>query len=259
MSRITDAAAAVTALAELIERHRRIMVFTGAGVSVDSGIPDFRSPGGIWTRIDPAHLSRPAIEGIGIDRRPFWGAMVALADGIGDPRPNAIHDAIAALESAGRSSGVVTQNIDGLHQKAGSRGVLELHGGQTECRCLGCGARWPTEVILARVRGGDGAPDCAQCGGVIRPDLVLFGDLLDPTVLDAARKRAEACDLCLVLGSRLEVYPAAGLPGIAARSGADVALVTLGSTEYRGRPVLHVDAPLGETLVPAIARVLGRT
>ncbi len=255
MKTIRDPAAAVDALAALIGVHRRILVFTGAGVSVDSGIPDFRSPGGVWTRIDPAMLSRPAIEGPGVDRRPFWQAMRAIAETIGDPQPNPIHRAVAALEQAGRVEAVATQNIDGLHQAAGSKRVLELHGAQTHCRCMGCPATWTTAEIMGRVRAGDGAPDCEHCGGVIRPDLVLFGDALDPAVLDSAQRAAERCDLCLVLGSGLEVFPAAGLPRLAARDGAPVAIVTLGRPAWQG-PALHVDAPLAQTFVPAVARSL---
>lgn len=256
MKVMRDPGEAVDALAGLLAGHRRILVFTGAGVSVDSGIPDFRSPGGIWTRVDPAMLSRPAIEGRGVDRRPFWRAMAAIAGAIGDPQPNPIHHAVAALERAGRVRAVVTQNIDGLHQRAGSKSVYELHGGQATCRCLGCAARWPTAEILARVEGGDAAPDCEHCGGVIRPELVLFGDMLDPAVLDGARRAATECDLCVVLGSSLEVHPAAGLPRVAAAAGAQVAIVTLGDPDWRGPLALRVDAPLSSTWVPAVARVV---
>jgi len=255
---ITDPARGAAALEAVLRDHRRICVLTGAGVSVDSGIPDFRSPGGVWTRIDPATLSRPAIEGIGVDRAPFWKAMAAIAEAIGTPRPNPIHHAVAALEASGRVIGVATQNIDGLHQSAGSKAVAELHGGHRACRCLGCDARWSTDEILSRVRQGDATPDCEHCGGVIRPDLVLFGDMLDPKVFDRARGWATGCDLCLVLGSSLEVHPAAGLPTLAARSGAKVVIATIGRTSWRGSAVLTVDAALGSTLVPAVERVVGR-
>jgi len=256
MSVVRDPAEATAALAKLLRAHHEILLFTGAGVSVDSGIPDFRSPGGVWTRVDPAMLSRPAIEGVGVDRAPFWQAMLAIGRSIGEPAPNPIHHAVAALEKAGRVVAVATQNIDGLHQAAGAERVLELHGAQTTCRCTGCPARWPTREILARVQAGDTAPDCEHCGGVIRPDLVLFGDMLDPAVLGAAQQAASTCDLCVVLGSGLDVYPAAGLPRIAARSGAPVAIVTLGRPAWRGPFALHVDAKLGETWVPAVELLL---
>lgn len=256
MRTLRETDAAIEALERLFAAHERIFVFTGAGVSVDSGIPDFRSPGGIWTRIDPSMLSRPAIEAPGVDRRPFWQAMRAIGEAVGDPQPNPIHHAVAALQRAGRVRAIATQNIDGLHQAAGAEGVLELHGGQRDCRCLGCAARWPTAEIFARVQAGDTAPDCEHCGGVIRPDLVLFGDLLDPAVLGEAQRAAAMCDLCLVLGSGLEVFPAAGLPGIAARSGAAVAIVTLGRPAWRHPAALHVDAPLAHSFVPAVARLL---
>lgn len=255
---ITEHAEAIDALAATLAAHHQIAVFTGAGVSVDSGVPDFRSPGGVWAKIDPSMLSRPAIEGRGADRAAFWRAMLAIGRAVGEPRPNPIHTAIARLEAAGRSIGVVTQNIDGLHQAAGSRAVIELHGSMTHCRCTGCPARWTTAEIFARVAAGDRAPDCEHCGGIIRPDLVLFGDLLPPEALGEAGRWMAACDLCVVLGSSLVVYPAADLPREARRAGARLAIATLGQTPLDRLAHLKIDAPLGAVWPAAVARALRR-
>ena len=256
MRRITDTGDAIATLSDLLRRRERVFVFTGAGISVDSGVPDFRSPGGVWTRIDPATLTRSAIESPRADRARFWAAMASIAAAIGAPEPNSAHAAVAALEAAGRILGVATQNIDGLHQAAGSASVVELHGNHHGCRCLRCGGRWPTGEILKRVVSGDRAPDCGACGGVIRPDLVLFGDELNPADLERARAWARRCDLCLVLGSSLEVFPAAGLPWVAAEAGADVVIITLGSVRGDWPGAVHIDAPLGDTLAPAVKRAL---
>lgn len=244
----------IDALTDLLARSERILVFTGAGVSVDSGIPDFRSPGGVWTRIDPMVLSVSTFRSGLAGRTRFWRALREVAESIGDPTPNPVHHAVARLEALGKVIGVVTQNVDGLHQAAGSSAekVIELHGNLQSCLCLGCGRRWPAREVLAR---GDEAPACERCGGAIRPDVVVFEDPLPAAAVDRAWQLAREADLCLVLGSSLTVHPAADLPLVARRAGARLAIVTLGPTPIDLAAHLRLDAALGETFVPAVGRL----
>ncbi|MCA9537426.1 MAG: hypothetical protein KC620_00980 [Myxococcales bacterium] len=242
-------------LVPLLAAAERMMVFTGAGVSVDSGIPDFRTPGGIWDRIDPMTLSRSGAEGSPARRAEFWRAMRSLADSLGDPKPNAVHHAVVALDQRGQVGGVVTQNIDGLHQAAGSTEVIELHANHLMCHCLGCGDRLPTAEVVARVRGGEAAPSCRKCGGIIRPELVLFEDMLPVDALRRAERLALSCDLCLVLGSSLVVHPAADLPRMARRAGAKLVIATLGPTPIDDWAHLKIDAPLADVFVPAVRKL----
>ncbi len=235
-------------LTALLAKSERILVFTGAGISVDSGIPDFRSPGGVWSRIDPQTLSRRNFESGPRGRAKFWEVLHMLGRSFGDPEPNAAHHAVTALERRGAVSAIVTQNIDGLHQRAGSREVLELHGNLDDCYCVRCEARWSSAEIMSR----PSPPDCEHCGGPIRPDVVVFGDPLPAETVRRAWSAARMCDLCLVLGSSLEVHPAAELPVVARRSGAEVAIVTLSDTPLDHIATLRIRAPLIASLVPAI-------
>ncbi|MEZ4464154.1 MAG: Sir2 family NAD-dependent protein deacetylase [bacterium] len=244
----------VHALRAALARSRRLLIFTGAGISVDSGIPDFRSPGGIWARLDPFSLSVDCLEGGAAGRATFWRTMVALADSLGHPQPNASHRAVADLERRGQVILVVTQNVDGLHQAAGSdpRAVVELHGNTEVSYCVRCKERWPTAAIVARVKAGEPGPLC-DCGGLIRPELVVFGDPLPPGALEAAFTAARTCDACLVLGSSLSVTPAAHVPLAAKRAGARLLIVTKGSTPLDDRADLKLDAALADVFVPAVA------
>lgn len=242
------------ALRDLIAAHDRILVFTGAGISVDSGIPDFRSPGGVWTRIDPLTLSADRIHGDRRDRATFWRALLEVADAVGAPVPNAAHHAVTALQRRGKVRAIVTQNVDGLHQAAGSPAdsVIELHGNLEASKCLGCGSRTPLAEVLEQVRAGDALPSCERCGGFLRPDLVVFGDPLPRGELAKAHAAARDCDLCLVLGSSLTVYPAADVPADAHRAGATLGIVTLSPTVLDAQADFRLRAPLGEAFVQAI-------
>jgi NAD-dependent deacetylase len=216
-----------------IDAARRIVVLTGAGISTDSGIADFRGPQGIWTKNPEAekradiryYLSDPEIRKAGWRSRldsPLW-----------DAEPNAGHRAIVDLEQRGTLLAVVTQNVDGLHQKAGvdPAKVLEVHGTAHFVTCWSCGETAPMSRALERVRAGEEDPPCRTCGGILKSATISFGQSLDPDVLDAAQRAALSCDLMLAVGSTLGVYPAAGLVPLAARAGARVVIVNDQPTE----------------------------
>jgi NAD-dependent deacetylase len=207
----------------------RVVVFTGAGISTESGIPDFRGPNGVWKTRDPLrytiqnYLADPEV------RRESW--QLRLSSAVDAAQPNAGHRAVAALEESGRVTAVVTQNIDGLHQAAGSRNVIELHGTTREAGCLSCGRRMPMSVALERVREGELDPTCESCGGLLKAATISFGQALIEADMDRAMDFAGACDMCLAVGSTLSVWPAAGVPLHAARTGARLVIVNDGETD----------------------------
>jgi NAD-dependent deacetylase len=207
----------------------RVVVFTGAGISTESGIPDFRGPNGVWKTRDPLrytiqnYLADPEV------RRESW--QLRLSSAVDAAQPNAGHRAVAALEESGRVTAVVTQNIDGLHQAAGSRNVIELHGTTREAGCLSCGRRMPMSVALERVREGELDPTCESCGGLLKAATISFGQALVEADVDRAMALAGACDVCLAVGSTLSVWPAAGVPLHAARTGARLVIVNDGETD----------------------------
>lgn len=230
---------------------RRITVLSGAGISTDSGIPDFRGPNGLWTR-DPGAERLSSFEAYRDDpdvRLRSWQAR--LAHPAWTAEPNDAHRALVSLERAGRLVAVVTQNIDGLHQRAGSASVLELHGTMHETVCLSCGDRRPMRAALDRVAAGEPDPPCLECGGILKSATISFGQPLDTDVLMAARDAVLACDLMLAVGSSLSVQPAAGLVGLAARAGAAVMICNASETPYDGLAAIVLRGPLGEVL-PAL-------
>ena len=210
----------------------RVTVLTGAGVSTDSGIPDYRGRNGLWRR-DPGSARTLVSGGYRDDpevRQRAWASRAA--HGAWTAQPNAAHAVLADLERSGRLRALLTQNIDGLHQAAGSSAVLELHGTIWSAVCLGCGERTPMADQLDRVRAGDPDPSCLACGGVLGSATVGFGQPLDPAVLTAAREAAADCDVFLALGSSLRVQPAAGLCRVAVRAGARLVVVNADPTPY---------------------------
>lgn len=217
-----------------IDDAGRIVVLTGAGISTDSGIPDFRGPQGVWTKNPEAekradiryYLSDPEIRKAGWKSRlesPVFGAQ-----------PNPGHLALVDLERRGKLLAVVTQNVDGLHLKAGlaPEKVIEVHGTAHMVQCWSCGETAPTERALARVRAGEEDPPCRTCGGILKTATISFGQSLVPEVIDAAQRAAAACDLMIAVGSTLGVYPAAGLVPLAAQTGARVVIINNAPTEY---------------------------
>lgn len=250
-------------LVDVLRDARTVVGFTGAGVSTESGIPDFRSPGGVWTRYDPRtfefdrYVEDASVRRLSWQmRREFFAAPVS---------PNPAHRAFAALERAGRSSGVITQNIDGLHQQAGSRRVVELHGTAREVMCLGerpvgapdgCGWRSSYTWAFERLDAGETDPRCPDCGGLAKSATVSFGQQLFPGVVEEAVGLAETADLLVVAGSSLQVYPAAALPLHALDRGAQLVIVNDEETPFDDVADLVVRGRAGEVLGPAVTSAL---
>jgi NAD-dependent deacetylase len=221
-------------LAELIRSAGSVVALTGAGISVPSGIPDFRSPGtGLWANVDPMEVAH-----ISVWRREparfwgFYGQRFAVLDG---KQPNGAHRALAELERMGRLEALITQNIDGLHAAAGSSAPIEVHGSIATASCLACGASYELGDVRARAEAdGEGIPRC-DCGQPLKPDVVLFGEMLPEAAISRAYELAAEADLLLCVGSSLEVWPVAELPQVTLDNGGAVAIVTIGPTPYDGR------------------------
>jgi NAD-dependent deacetylase len=230
------------------------VVFTGAGVSTASGIPDFRSEGGVWDRFDQRdfHYDRFLAE-----PGAFWNDRLELqAELFGeDVAPNAAHEAIAELESRGRIEAVITQNVDGLHAAAGSDRVIRLHGNAARVRCEECNERYPADEAFEWARSGELPPRCRDCEGVLKPDTVLFGEQLPVGAIQSARRHARDADVFVAAGSSLTVEPAASLPRIARREGATVAVVNLESTDASRSADFDVRADVTEAF-PALVETL---
>jgi NAD-dependent deacetylase len=217
------------AAVRLLQGARRILVFTGAGISTESGIPDFRGPQGVWRTRDPDRYTIASYIADAEVRRERWRDR--LASPVDSATPNRAHEAVASLQRAGLSPVVVTQNLDGLHQLGGAEGVIELHGTTREVVCLECERRLPVATVLDRVREGDDDPHCELCGGLLKTATVSFGQRLVERDLEAATAEAERCDACLAIGSTLSVWPAAGVVVQAVRIGARLIIVNDGPTD----------------------------
>jgi NAD-dependent deacetylase len=233
---------------DLLAAKRRLVAFTGAGVSTASGIPDFRSPGGIWDRYRPV----PIQEFLASEeaRRRYWQYKRETYADFAGARPNTAHVCLARLEEEDRLLGVITQNIDGLHQDAGSRNVIELHGTNRRVNCLECGRRYPAAEVQERLNGGCQVPVCDRCGGPLKSATISFGQALDPRVLTAAFDLARSADLLLVLGSSLVVYPAAAIPEAAASARVPIVIVN--------REPTPLDALATVVVLGAVEEVLPR-
>jgi NAD-dependent protein deacetylase/lipoamidase len=226
-------------LAALIRKSRCTVALTGAGISVPSGIPDFRTPGeGIWEKVDPMEVAH--IEAFRRDPARFWGFYRERLRSLADVEPNGAHEALAELERRGLLEAVITQNIDTLHTKAGSERVIEVHGSIRTASCQSCGAEFPMEEV-EDLFADDGAAACSECGGPVKPDVVLFGELLPPAAMAEAEALAERADLMLCVGSSLEVFPVAGLPSVTLRSGGGLAVITIGPTPFDANAVVRMD------------------
>jgi NAD-dependent deacetylase len=217
-------------LAELVRSAGSVVALTGAGISVPSGIPDFRSPGtGLWERVDPMEVAH--IDALRTDPARFWRFYGERFASLGAKRPNGAHDALAAMERRGWLDGVVTQNIDTLHRKAGTAELVEIHGSIARCTCLGCGEAVAQEQARTRLLAApDGVPRCERCDGTLRPDVVLFGELLPEAAIARAHELCAGAGLILCIGSSLEVQPAGALPLLTLRSGGAIAIITQGPT-----------------------------
>lgn len=240
-------------LATLILESRLTVALTGAGVSVPSGIPDFRTPGeGIWADVDPFEVA--SIDAFRRDPQRFWEFYRPRFSMLGDKRPNAAHRALAELEARGLLEAVVTQNIDRLHRAAGTKDVIEVHGSIATSSCTSCGRSYDLEEVEALF--DDGIAVCSECAGDVKPDVVLFGEMLPVDAIERARRLAASADLMICVGSSLEVFPAAGLPEVTLASGGTVALVTMGPTPYDSEAVVKLDGDVA-TELPAVVAALG--
>ena len=235
-------------VAHWIADAERITVLTGAGISTDSGIPDYRGPNGVWTKNPEAermstlqdYIADPEV------RRRSWQARKNHTAWTAEP--NAGHRALVDLEKTGRMVALVTQNVDGLHQRAGSTNVIEVHGTIWWAECLTCMVRTPMADELARVSDDEPDPACRQCGGILKSATISFGQRLDNDVLDAAARAAASCDLFLAIGSSLSVRPAAGLCDVAAESGARLVVINAEPTPYDGIADAVLRDPISEIL-----------
>ena len=239
-------------LAELIREAERAVVLTGAGVSVPSGIPDFRTPGtGIWEKVNPMEVAHIDAFRSSPDR--FWQFYSDRFASLVDKRPNPAHDAIAELERRGLVRGVITQNVDRLHRRAGSKRVIEVHGSIDTCSCPECGGRVQLDEVIEILRAHPGAPECAACIAPLKPDVVLFGELLPEDSMAEAQALALEADLMICVGSSLEVYPVAGLPAITRGGGGRLALVTQGPTPYDSDAEVKLEGDVVEELRAVLA------
>ena len=242
--------------ADLIIDAKRVVVFTGAGISTESGIPDFRSPGGIWSRFDPDDFTYQKFVRDPEARRKQWQM---LGEGLltTEAKPNPAHYAIAELDKLGKLDCVITQNVDNLHQKAGvpADKVFELHGNMQWAVCLSCGKRYPFEQIKARLDKGEEIPDCEVCHGILKPSAVFFGEQLPQKVLQEATLRSSDCDLFIVIGSTLIVYPAAYMPIYATQAGAKLVIINLSSTPMDMEAAVLIRAKAGEAMSRIVERV----
>ena len=227
-------------VADLLQDADRAVVLTGAGISVPSGIPDFRSPGtGLWENVDPMEVAH--IDAWRRDPDRFWRFYGERFASLVDKQPNEAHHALAELERRGHVRAVITQNIDRLHRLAGTERLIEMHGSIDESVCLDCGGRVRIERVLDLLAAGDGAPLCEPCAAPLKPDVVLFGELLPEQALREAQELAMEADLMICVGSSLEVYPVAGLPAITHGGGGKLVLITQGPTPYDADAAVKLD------------------
>jgi len=243
----------IAELTKFVKRYSSIVVFTGAGISTESGISDYRSKGGIWDRFQPVTIQEFLADEN--KRRLYWQRKRELLHQMGAAKPNDAHLAIAQLEKRGKLHGLITQNIDGLHQAAGVREekVVEIHGTNRETVCLSCNAKIGWEETLKRLEAGEEALLCKKCAGLLKPNTISFGQSLDPRTMEQADRWTESCDAMLVIGSTLIVEPAASFPRLAKARGAALAIVNLTATPQDEDADLVIHAKAGEVLPKAIA------
>lgn len=238
----------------MLQVSNRIVALTGAGISTRSGIPDFRSPhSGVWDQVDPLQVA--SIYAFQQDPQPFYNWIRPLTNLILQAQPNPAHIALAQMEQAGRLTAVITQNIDMLHSKAGSQTIYELHGHLRTATCLNCHQTTPSHNLLAALSTTGDLPFCPHCGHILKPDIILFGELLPLSILHKAQHEAKQCDAMIVAGSALEVSPANELPWLAKQSGAYLIFVNLTTTHLDPIADVVIHADVADVL-PQLAQAL---
>jgi NAD-dependent deacetylase len=242
--------------ADLMVQASKIVVFTGAGISTESGIPDFRGPDGLWTKFDPEDFTIDKFLRSPEARRQHWRILSSELI-TGEARPNPAHFAIAELHKLGKLDCVITQNVDNLHQEAGvpDDKVFELHGNMRQVVCLRCHRRYLSEKIKARLARGEDSLDCEVCHGILKPDVVFFGEPLSQITVEQATVHASNCDLFLVVGSSLVVYPAAYMPTYAVDAGARLVIINLSPTDMDDRAEIVIHAKAGEAMTKIIGEL----
>jgi NAD-dependent deacetylase len=238
-------------LAGLIRSSERVVALTGAGVSVPSGIPDFKTPGnGLWAKVDPMAVA--TIDAFHRDTKRFWDFYRPRFHDLADKEPNPAHEALAALERRGLLEAVITQNIDRLHRKAGSEDVIEVHGSIATASCTSCPASYPLEQVES-LFDAEGIATCNGCAGKVKPDVVLFGEMLPADAMARAEELCSGADLLLCVGSSLEVFPVAGLPEMTLGRGGRIAILTRSSTPYDGEAVVRMSGDVADELQALLA------
>ncbi len=247
----------IEAVTDMILQSKKIVVFTGAGFSTESGVPDFRSPGGVWDTFDPSELNYQNILRSEEIREKYWRMHRMFWETIREAEPNAGHYAVTELNDMGKLDCVITQNTDGLHQKAGIPDdmVLELHGTMQWVDCLDCGKRYPRGHAHDKMLAGELVPRCDSCNGILKPATVAFGQMMPQRETRESEERSSSCDMLLAAGSSLVVYPAAQMPVIAKRSGARLVIINLTPTPHDHHADIVINEKTGETLSRIVARV----
>jgi NAD-dependent deacetylase len=243
---------------ELIREAEKILVFTGAGLSTESGIPDFRSPGGVWDKYDPSDFYFQKFVSDEKARVKYWEMSSEFYQGMKDAVPNRAHLAIAELERTGKLLAIVTQNVDRLHHKAGNSPdkIIEIHGTTFSVSCLSCKKGYDRDEIEQRLRSGIKVPYCDDCSGILKPDTISFGQAMPEEKMAQSLAHAHNCDLCIVLGSSLVVYPAASVPIQAVETGARLMIINRDETPLDPRATLTIHDSVGKTLEEIMEKLL---
>jgi NAD-dependent deacetylase len=241
--------------ADMIKESQKALVFSGAGLSTESGIPDFRSPGGVWEKYDPSDFYFERIISDERSREKYWEMSTEFYATMKDALPNRAHLALKALEERGKLLAIVTQNIDHLHHKAGNSPdkIIEIHGTAFTVSCLSCTRSYDRDEIQERLRSGVKVPYCDHCGGILKPDTISFGQAMPQEKMDLAFMYADQCDLCIVLGSSLVVYPAASVPAHAVRKGSRMIIINRDPTPLDA----EADLVIHESVSKALGEMLG--
>ena len=248
----------INKLGDWIVDADKVVIFTGAGVSTESGIPDFRSPGGLWDRYDPSDFLYQKIIGSEETRKKYWKMNSELYDMIIKTNPNPAHYACVELDKMEKLDCLITQNIDNLHQKAGlpENKILELHGNTMKVLCLSCGRQYSREEIQEWLEKGIEAPSCEECQGILKPATISFGQSMPQRETQESEKRSRGCDLFIAIGSSLVVHPAAMMPLYAKEGGARLVIINLTSTPYDGQADLLIQGKAGEVMSRLLERMM---